>query len=953
MNHPDQPNRSTNSGGQVSSSHTRTCQSCGLEWDKSVATCPHDGTALLSPIETDPAFSKYEFIEVCGVGGMGVVYKARQTILDKVVAIKMLHSGLLSPEAIRRFQIEGKSASMLDHPYIIKVHDLGVSASGPYLILEYIKGRTLAQILQSEGPLSVERFLLVFIQVCSALEHAHSRGVFHRDLKPTNIMLTRSFNNEEEIRIMDFGIAKLIDESEQEKGIEKLTRTGEALGSPAYMSPEQAQGGKIDARSDLYGIGCVMFESLTGAPPFNKATSLETMMAHISEQPMTMTQAVLSTTKFDESLEAIIARLLQKDPDRRYQSMQELQNHLIGLREGKALGQFVYKQNRPKYRRLIVLSCIAALVITAIAFIFKMLVVPVEYASRHPAPVPRESNVIGMPNLISAAVANNDKLMNIGCEGLTTDEDLVPLKDDKTAEEISLRKADISGAGLRYLANIPTLKKLTLSNSKVYTLEYLSNANSLEHLELDDTLIGDSQLEQIRNLHLKSLDLSNTSVSTLNGLSNMKSLRNLRLSYDKHLSTPGMAVIGGLSNLQQLELDYTPIADADLTYIAKLHNLQVVKLWACRNLSDAGVNKLKSRLPTDCMVFYDSGHALTNPSAPHAAEYRTLADVKSEQAKEKAMHLKDKAFRLRVNGRYKESLDLCEQVLPTFQYAEKKTTDDWSQQADCLRMIGNCHYALQQVHPAIPYYEKAIDILAKHPDSKIYDQLPYWCFELGALYDNTNRKKEGLAMHLRANQLFSTNHPIYARAANEDLRQSQDSEWRRNKAINLFSIYADSVINPPTAANDAHLRSILQEALDICSKDPLVKDTVLLVEYYHALGDLFTNEAQRTIDAAIRERYYNQALSNYERERDIAVLNKDDPHVPGRLSAALIGIGTINLGLKHYQQSEEIFKDMFEHNTDKGCRIVALRNLIAVCYYEHRKADQTYYEAQLAKLKKK
>jgi serine/threonine protein kinase len=910
--------------------------------------------ALLSPIETDPAFNKYEFIEVCGVGGMGVVYKARQTILDKIVAIKMLHSGLLSPETFRRFQIEGKSASMLEHPYIIKVHDLGVSASGPYMILEYVKGRTLAQVLQSEGPLSVERFLHVSIQVCSALEHAHNRGVFHRDLKPSNIMLTRSFNNEEEIRIMDFGIAKLIGESEKESVVDKLTRTGEAIGSPAYMSPEQAQGGNIDARSDLYSVGCVMFEALTGAPPFNKTTALETMMAHISEPPMTMTQSVLSTTKFDESLETIVARLLQKDPARRYQSMQELQNHLIGVREGKGLGQFVYKQGGNN-TRLIAVSCIGGAAVACIIFMLVLLIgkpfqsrqihVGLLHAKTAPA-----SNLIDLPSPIMASIANNNKEMTLGAEGFTVDEDLAPLVNDKTVEKISLRKANISGLGLKYLAKIPTLKELNLSNSSVHTLENLSDAKSLETLNLDDTLIGDYQVDQIKNLRLKSLDLSNTSVSTLGGLRDMKSLTSLKLNLDKHLNSQSMSVIGRLNNLEQLELSCTPITDADLVDIAQLPKLQSLRLDACRNLSDRAVNKLKEKLPVDCVLVYEFGH---RPSEPESAAVQTLIDEKSKETEEKAGLLKYKALRLWQNHHYKDALALYNQVLPTFQSAQKKTTSDWSELADCLRMIGNCHFLMQQMEPAIPNYEKATAMLEKHPDSNIYDQLPYWYYELGILYDSTNRKKQGLAAHLRSNDLFSANQPIYTQPDSAPVCQSQDDEWQRNKALNLFSLYTDSVLNRPTAANDEHLRSLLQTALDISAKDPTMKNSLLTASYYHAIGDLFTIEAQRTTDATLREHDYTQALENYEHSRDIAVFNRQDPHVPDHLTIALIGVGSVDIALKHYAPAEAIFKDMLAHHTDKSSRATALRNLIAICHFEHRQAEMKSYQTQLAQIDKK
>ncbi|HEY9718920.1 MAG TPA: serine/threonine-protein kinase, partial [Trichormus sp.] len=190
---------------------TRACPTCGLQLSALVNECPQDGTRLPLVFENDPTFKhKYEFLETIGTGGMGVIYKARQVALNKIVAIKMLHAEMPSDDALRRFQLEGQTGSLLKHKYIIQIYDLGLTESGrPFMIMDYLQGKTLAQELSANGTLPEERFIRLFLQVTDALSHAHSKGVLHRDLKPSNLMLLQD-NGMEEVRIMDFGIAKYL-----------------------------------------------------------------------------------------------------------------------------------------------------------------------------------------------------------------------------------------------------------------------------------------------------------------------------------------------------------------------------------------------------------------------------------------------------------------------------------------------------------------------------------------------------------------------------------------------------------------------------------------------------------------------------------------------------------------------------------------------------------------------
>ncbi|MGH9549711.1 MAG: serine/threonine protein kinase, partial [Terriglobales bacterium] len=269
--------------------------------------------------------SKYELLGLLGTGGMGVIYKARQTVLNKIVAIKMLHPHLVSAESLQRFQVEGRAASVLSHPNIVAVYDFGMNDMGqPYMVMEFVEGKTLAGVLAEQGPLNSAQFRSVFVQVCDALTHAHKRSVLHRDVKPSNIMIVRGDNDQEQVRIMDFGIAKLVSESDSQD----LTRTGEAIGSPAYMSPEQGRGTAIDQRSDIYSLGCVMYESLTGAPPFTGKTAMDTMLRHLQDKPLPLSQASLGK-RFPSGLEHMIMRMLEKDPAARYQSMDEVKNDLL------------------------------------------------------------------------------------------------------------------------------------------------------------------------------------------------------------------------------------------------------------------------------------------------------------------------------------------------------------------------------------------------------------------------------------------------------------------------------------------------------------------------------------------------------------------------------------------------------------------------------------------------
>lgn len=279
---------------------------------------------------------RYEIIALVGHGSMGVVYKANHKFLNKSLAVKVLQPQLVvDKEKLARFQQEAKAVSSLDHPNIISLYDYGISKGGlPFLVMDYLEGESLAAILRREDHLEVDRALALFIQACDALAHSHTRGVVHRDLKPSNLVLIKEAVGGEKLKVVDFGIAKLIDDVEAQN----LTHTGEAIGSPLYMSPEQCTGQDVDARSDIFSLGCVMYESLTGSPPFVGTNMMDTLVKRLYESAKPLHE-VRPSLKFPELLELVMTRVLAREANSRYQSMEELKAELVnvGLSES-ALG---------------------------------------------------------------------------------------------------------------------------------------------------------------------------------------------------------------------------------------------------------------------------------------------------------------------------------------------------------------------------------------------------------------------------------------------------------------------------------------------------------------------------------------------------------------------------------------------------------------------------------------
>ncbi len=316
-----------NTGSHTAAKLRNICLTCTKEFKMDIEICPEDNEELVKIADSSivgTAFAdKYFITEELGSGGMATVYKARHLFLDnKIFAIKILNENIASDSLhIKRFQHEAKTASKLEHPNLIRIHDFGISRTGqPYLLMDFIKGRTLQDLLDECKRIDVAQFDLIFSQVLDGLEQVHASGIVHRDLKPGNIMLVEQEDGKELAKIVDFGIAKAGNESEANR----LTRTGEVFGSPLYMSPEQWEGKPLDGRADLYSIGCMMYEAIAGFSPFERNSIFEVLQAHAFGEVPAMPKSLRIPDRIQNAVKACLA----KDKEERPATAQALKSML-------------------------------------------------------------------------------------------------------------------------------------------------------------------------------------------------------------------------------------------------------------------------------------------------------------------------------------------------------------------------------------------------------------------------------------------------------------------------------------------------------------------------------------------------------------------------------------------------------------------------------------------------
>lgn len=540
--------KTINSANETYGNIGRECPDCGASFPANASFCSTDGSKLIdskSETMSHTVFAeKYEILEKIGSGGMGTVYKVRQKLLDKILALKITPPEYLNDQALTRFQREAKMMAALSHPNLGRIYDFGIWANQPFIAMEYIDGVPLSTHI-STGELSTTEAVSLFTEVLNGLAHAHREGVLHRDIKPSNIMVQTKSSQRRAI-LLDFGIAKKIDNLSGDVKLQALTRTGEMIGSPLYMSPEQARGERLTAKSDLYSVGCSLFEALTGTAPFVGKTAVETIFLHLEQSPPTLKEASLGK-EFDPALETIIKKLLSKDPENRFESAEALvlalknfgsqseEPHESPIKEVSSEKPKNFKPADKSYRSVVValLVCLCGI---GVVLAYKAI------ESAIPAKSATETKNRGLDELVQMATATRrpqqvyrNAQRDFGDDAFSLETDQIPenrlssIKQFSTALpslnpknkiELSIENKKLTAKDIEFVTRNTEATTIALNGSKFeHRILGLLRKQVLE-LQLADVRLYGHDFDLIgKNRNLESLILRNNKVSANNLLS--------------------------------------------------------------------------------------------------------------------------------------------------------------------------------------------------------------------------------------------------------------------------------------------------------------------------------------------------------------------------------------------------------------------------------------------------
>lgn len=556
--------------------------------------------AANDPLVGQTVGKHYQILACCGRGGMSIVYKAKDLNMARLVAIKFLlfEGKTARDQMMLRFQREARVVGSLDHPNVIAVHAFDFTADRqPFLVMDFAEGETLAERIARTGRIPLDRSIDIFIEICEGLAHAHEKGVLHRDLKPGNVILLSERYGDVTLKILDFGIAKLVDNSVS--NTQQLTRTGDVFGSPLYMSPEQGLGKSLTTSSDLYSLGCLMFECLTGLPPFLGKTAVETILKHQTEAPPSLKEMTLGE-EFPEKLESIVSNLLAKEPGDRFQSALELGNTLKDLKKsgfapGANAGNIAASTPNTIERSPIVMAVTLAIALISIA----ILGLRVAFL---PKPLAQVRNETINDNARADQIIR--ELPKLSETERADAQAVYEAKYTPGVREADYRGYRLSAQGFSELGKMKKLESLNLSQTPAddEAMKSIKDLRFLEGLILSCTKVTDEGVRTIAGLPLFVLDLGHTNISdrALDILAQrIPGIQRLFIA-GTSINDDGVESLCHLKDLHNLDLSQTRITDKALEPLSHLNNLEELNL-ARTNVSNRGIAHLKNLKSLACL----------------------------------------------------------------------------------------------------------------------------------------------------------------------------------------------------------------------------------------------------------------------------------------------------------------------------------------------------------------
>ncbi|MBX9671019.1 MAG: protein kinase [Candidatus Obscuribacterales bacterium] len=594
-------------------------------------------------LAVDPAtfpVDRYEPIRMLGQGALGYVYLCKDRNLGKKVAVKCLLS--ITNDKVMMFHKEARIASRLNHEHVIHIFDFGTSSGGnPFMAMEYFEGCSLETLLAQRGPLDEYVAITLFVTICDALSYIHSNGIFHRDLKPTNILVAEK-DDELDVRLIDFNLSKTTVDVQFKTIVNGRT----VVGTPAYMSPDQISGqAEYDEISEVYSVGCVMYEALTGELPFPGTTSLEILNSHLYSD---VVSALTHRPNLSTEINDVLVRCLNKRRDQRFQSIEDLRDQLKAIIAPPIVGEYddsskygARHVSTPRQRQavfalfgLILVSGILALWAAA-PYVLPEKEPKTRTTSYHrlsDVGVRMLDHVSDTKSLLSRKIENKDRSIRLPYNA--TDDDVKILVTYKELHEVNLSDCAVTEEGIAYLAQLPHLTTLKLDGTAIKTLDGIDKLSELRllsirkvHIDSEIALENVAKLKNLHQLWLERTTISDHSLSKL--LPIASSLSHIDLS-GTGLTDKGFLQLKEFKNLKHIQVKKSAITRKTAQELVTVFSLDTLILAECPNVSFEDVLALENEFPATKFAYNRTPRILQiRNDAKDLADLRKYRDARN------------------------------------------------------------------------------------------------------------------------------------------------------------------------------------------------------------------------------------------------------------------------------------------------------------------------------------